>query len=177
MYKRQVPALETEGNLAGEADILPTVVDTSEQNAKDEIKREPGYKSWKKTVASAWNPEPEAEPYKPPKFILATDLHYLSAASHDDGQAFQTFVEHSDGKVTQYLPQLLEAFIDQVIEERPSALILSGDITMNGERVGHEELAEKLSRVKMCIRDRRRAARPCRHRRGLPRRHGCLPGP
>ena len=46
-----------------------------------------------------------------------------------------------------YLPELLEAFIDQVIAEHPSALILSGDISMNGEEINHEELAERLHRV------------------------------
>ena len=45
------------------------------------------------------------------------------------------------------LPELLEAFLDEVIEEKPSALVLSGDITMNGERMNHEELAGRLARV------------------------------
>ena len=56
-------------------------------------------------------------------------------------------MERSDGKVIQYLPELLEAFLDEVIEEKPSALVLSGDITMNGERMNHEELAGRLARV------------------------------
>lgn len=87
------------------------------------------------------------EPYVPPKVILATDLHYQSASGWDGGKAFQLFVERGDGKVVQYLPELLEAFIDEVIEERPSALVLSGDITMNGEKMNHEELAARLKRV------------------------------
>lgn len=37
--------------------------------------------------------------------------------------------------------------MDQVIEEHPSALVLSGDITMNGEKINHEELARGLMRV------------------------------
>lgn len=87
------------------------------------------------------------EPYVPPKLVLATDLHYQSARAGDGGPAFQLFVERSDGKVIQYLPELLEAFLDEVIEEKPSALVLSGDITMNGERMNHEELAGRLARV------------------------------
>ena len=47
----------------------------------------------------------------------------------------------------EYLPELLDAFMDQVIEENPAALVLSGDITMNGEKINHEELAEKLKKV------------------------------
>lgn len=49
--------------------------------------------------------------------------------------------------MVEYLPELLEAFMDQVIEEHPSALVLSGDITMNGEKINHEELARGLMRV------------------------------
>ena len=92
-------------------------------------------------------PQAPEEPYIPPRLILATDLHYQSALAGDGGEAFRLFVERSDGKVVQYLPELLEAFLDEVIEERPSALVLSGDITMNGERLNHEELAARLKRV------------------------------
>ena len=53
----------------------------------------------------------------------------------------------SDGKMVDYLPQLLDAFIDEMIEARPDAFLLTGDITMNGERVNHEELAGKLGRL------------------------------
>lgn len=114
-----------------------------------DIKRENGYNGWKKKLPSIWQmPAGEEIPYTPPRIIIATDLHYQSAASEDDGEAFKAFVEHGDGKVVRYLPELLEAFIDQVIEEKPSALVLSGDITMNGEKVGHEELAERLARVR-----------------------------
>ena len=65
----------------------------------------------------------------------------------DGGKAFNRFVERCDGKVVRYLPELLEAFMDEVIAEKPSALVLSGDITMNGEKLNHEELAARLKRV------------------------------
>jgi 3',5'-cyclic AMP phosphodiesterase CpdA len=41
----------------------------------------------------------------------------------------------------------LDAFIDEVLQSRPDALLLTGDITMNGERINHQELAEKLKRL------------------------------
>ncbi len=107
-----------------------------------------GYEGWKQQIAGAWTPPEETpEPYRPPRLVLATDLHYQSADADDGGKAFQEFVEHSDGKVVRYLPELLEAFLDEVIAERPSALVLSGDITMNGEKINHQELAQRLKRV------------------------------
>ena len=89
---------------------------------QDEVIRQEGYKEWKKKFPGMWTP-PQApeEPYIPPRLILATDLHYQSALAGDGGEAFRLFVERSDGKVVQYLPELLEAFLDEVIEERPSA--------------------------------------------------------
>ena len=106
------------------------------------------YDSWTKKIDGVWTPPQETEaPYVPPRLILATDLHYQSAAAGDGGEAYRKFVERCDGKVVDYLPQLLEAFMDEVIEERPSALILSGDITMNGEKMNHQELADRLMRV------------------------------
>ena len=111
------------------------------------IRRETGYKGWKKTIKQVWPEVPKEEPYTPPKIIQATDLHYQSASAEDDGAAFQLFVERCDGKVVKYLPQLLDAFMDQVIAERPAALILSGDITMNGEKINHKELADRLHKV------------------------------
>lgn len=123
-------------------------VATDSEAEKDQVVRQQGYKSWEKHFPGVWSPPEETEePYAPPKVLLATDLHFQSASGWDQGRAFQLFVERGDGKVVRYLPELLEAFIDEVIEERPSALVLSGDITMNGERMNHEELARRLKRV------------------------------
>ena len=105
---RHVTERETEG-------IKPEETETQSTENMDPLHRESGYTSWKKRLEGAWSQSPAEEPYTPPKIILATDLHYQSAACQDDGEAFQTFVAESDGKVIQYLPELLEAFIDQVI--------------------------------------------------------------
>ena len=138
---RKRPEDGTEDSRAG------TATD-SQAEKPEEVIREEGYTGWKKQFPGLWTPPQDTqEPYVPPKLVLATDLHYQSARAGDGGPAFQLFVERSDGKVIQYLPELLEAFLDEVIEEKPSALVLSGDITMNGERMNHEELAGRLARV------------------------------
>jgi len=132
----------------GTEDSQAKTATDSQAEKPEEVIREEGYTGWKKQVPGLWTPPQDTqEPYVPPKLVLATDLHYQSAQAGDGGPAFQLFVERSDGKVIQYLPELLEAFLDEVIEEKPSALVLSGDITMNGERMNHEELAGRLARV------------------------------
>ncbi len=132
----------------GTEDSRTKTATDSQAEKPEEVIREEGYTGWKKQFPGLWTPPQDTqEPYVPPKLVLATDLHYQSARAGDGGPAFQLFVERSDGKVIQYLPELLEAFLDEVIEEKPSALVLSGDITMNGERMNHEELAGRLARV------------------------------
>ena len=133
----------------GTEDSRAKTATDSQAEKPEEVIREEGYTGWKKQFPGLWTPPQDTqEPYVPPKLVLATDLHYQSAQAGDGGPAFQLFVERSDGKVIQYLPELLEAFLDEVIEEKPSALVLSGDITMNGERMNHEELAGRLARVR-----------------------------
>lgn len=81
------------------------------------------------------------------RVIVATDLHYLAPELTDNGPFFRRLIEQGDGKVMAYSEELIEAFVQQVIERKPDALILSGDLTFNGERASHKALAEKLQRV------------------------------
>lgn len=87
------------------------------------------------------NPEPEKV------LILGTDIHYLSRELTDGGSGFQYMVEHGDGKVVTYIEQITDAFLEEVIAAKPNVLILSGDLTLDGEKKSHEELAEKLYAV------------------------------
>ena len=138
-----------ESEPSGELPALPATPSAAEA-AEDWSRPDYRYDGWKTKLPGMWTPprEPEPEPpYAPPRLVLATDLHYQSALADDGGKAFNRFVERCDGKVVRYLPELLEAFMDEVIAEKPSALVLSGDITMNGEKLNHEELAARLKRV------------------------------
>lgn len=79
--------------------------------------------------------------------ILATDIHYFDSSLTDYGPRFQEMVEYGDGKVVTYIDEITDAFLEEVIQLRPNALILSGDLTLEGEKKSHESLAEKLYRV------------------------------
>lgn len=127
---------EPEIDFAEEEETKEDIAETGPEEEESDVpvEREEGYYGWKQELPQIFPSVPEEVPYEPPRLILATDLHYQSAQADDGGAAFQLFVERGDGKVVEYLPELLEAFMDQVIEEHPSALVLSGDITMNGER-------------------------------------------
>lgn len=79
--------------------------------------------------------------------IVATDPHYIAPSLTDHGEYFENMIHRSDGKVMEYIEELTDAFLDEVIDAAPDALILSGDLTFNGARESHEALAEKLRAV------------------------------
>lgn len=108
---------ESEAGLPGESSALPS------GEGQDE-----GY-DWEKTA------------------IIATDIHYLSGKLTDYGSGFQYMVDHGDGKVMTYVEQIVDAFIDEVIAAKPDLLLLTGDLTYNGEKLSHEEFAAKLYEV------------------------------
>ncbi len=79
--------------------------------------------------------------------ITASDLHYLAPELTDHGEYFRRVMENGDGKVTEYCVEITDAFLSEVIQQKPDALILTGDISFNGARASHESLAEKLRDV------------------------------
>lgn len=79
--------------------------------------------------------------------MVATDLHYISPELTDHGEYFQKVIRSADGKAMEYIEELTDAFVRQVIDQRPDALILSGDLTFNGARLSHTALAQKLLAV------------------------------
>lgn len=102
-----------------------------------------------RATASTAGSEANVQQEKPVNtVILATDMHYMAQELTDHGPAFTDMVEHGDGKVVPYISEIMEAFLDEVIMKKPGALILSGDVSFEGERLSHEELAGKLKRVK-----------------------------
>jgi 3',5'-cyclic AMP phosphodiesterase CpdA len=104
------------------------------------------------TACSNTNPDPSATAapdgeLKPVDFWVATDIHYLDKGLQDGGQAFQTYVSSGDGKQLPYIDEITEAFVHDVEQQKPKFVILSGDLTNNGERSSHEELVKKLKRM------------------------------
>ncbi len=82
-----------------------------------------------------------------PEIVIATDIHYLAKELTDFGSAFQEMDRNEDGKMASYVWEITDAFLNQVIDRRPQILILSGDLTLNGERASQEALAQQLKRV------------------------------
>lgn len=98
-------------------------------------------------VTEESEPAEEEKPYVPPTMIVASDLHYQSPKMTDFRESLDTYTEWNDGTVVPYLDVIADAFLEEVMMKKPSVLILSGDISQNGEKVNHQELAKKLKQV------------------------------
>jgi len=70
-----------------------------------------------------------------------TDIHYLAESLHDEGSAFKKLVYEGDGKNTELIHEILEAYRFALKKEKPDILLVTGDLTLNGEEASHLALA------------------------------------
>ena len=84
---------------------------------------------------------------RPLKLAVMADIHYLAPTLTDHGPCFETVIRNADGKVMDYSEELAEAFVGQMLREKPDALLIAGDLTFNGEADSHRTLAQKLRRI------------------------------
>ena len=97
-------------------------------------------------------PETETVAEKPAhatRVVLMTDIHYLAGSLRDEGEAFTTMVNHGDGKLVNYVEEIVDAALEEAISQNADVLILSGDLSLNGEEDSHKELAKKLDKVEL----------------------------
>lgn len=80
--------------------------------------------------------------YSEARLMVVSDLHYLDASLYPDRDLFQQALQGGDGKITQYGDELLSALYQEILAEQPDALIVTGDLTFNGEKKSHTALAE-----------------------------------
>ena len=89
----------------------------------------------------------QVPPAAPVTVAVASDLHYVGEAIEDGGELFTRVVEEGDGRQLNYIRPITDAFLAEVVKDKPDALILTGDLSFNGEKASHEELAAKLNKV------------------------------
>ena len=82
------------------------------------------------------------------KVMAVSDLHYLAKELYEGSELFLRALRAGDGKFTQYGDELLDALEKTVLREMPDALIVSGDLTFNGEKASHQALAERFARLR-----------------------------
>ncbi|MBQ4091035.1 MAG: metallophosphoesterase [Clostridia bacterium] len=93
--------------------------------------------------------EPSIEPGTREKTVfVATDLHLFSNnLISPDNSVYLKDRFTSDGRIQEYDYELIGALIEEVNAKKPEFLILTGDLTFNGELDSHLELSRLLSAV------------------------------
>lgn len=82
------------------------------------------------------------------RLFVASDLHYLSDdLLSDTNTVYRKETLTNDGRIQEKDTELLSMLIEKVNQEKPSFLVLTGDLTFNGEKVSHQALANELHTI------------------------------
>lgn len=81
------------------------------------------------------------------KIAAMSDTHYLPPDMIKDTADYKTHL-NSDRKMFTESSAILDKMLDTVREEQPDVLLISGDLTKDGELEGHRALAQKLEVLK-----------------------------
>ena len=79
--------------------------------------------------------------------MVISDDHVIAPSLHDNGQAFDTYAGNDAGADLKYSATIFKAFIAKALATKPDVVIISGDITNNGEKASHEYVAKQLRRL------------------------------
>lgn len=78
-------------------------------------------------------------------FYVASDTHIYNPEIIENKELFDYIaLNEGDGRLLNYAPEIFDAFIQEVLIAKPEYLILTGDLTLEGEKVSHEWLATQL---------------------------------
>ncbi len=77
------------------------------------------------------------------KIALLSDIHYLSPALYDTGEALAA-QEKAAGRHFYDQQMVLDKVWGDLLQEKPGVLLISGDLTHHGERQSHIELVARL---------------------------------
>lgn len=159
------PVKNSENNSTIETETAITEEESSEENTKEEseesseeileesqtdvIQEETRQNHGKqdKSDEASLSEESTIKPVNQDMLYLATDIHYYSSSLTDYGTAFTDYMNIDDGKDIKDIEKVVDVWIEKVKEERPAVVIISGDNTLNGEKVAHEELVKKLQEL------------------------------
>lgn len=81
---------------------------------------------------------------EPLNIWLATDIHYLSPSLTDYGTVFQEVALASGNKLIEHSGELLDSFLDKAKAGGADIVVLTGDLTFDGEMQSLLDIVEKV---------------------------------
>lgn len=86
----------------------------------------------------------KAVKYPDVRFAVLSDLHYYDSALGTEGSAFEACLQ-SDRKLLKESSTLIGLAVNKIIDSHVEFVLVSGDLTKDGELVCHQQVAESLS--------------------------------
>jgi 3',5'-cyclic AMP phosphodiesterase CpdA len=84
--------------------------------------------------------------YPPCRFAVISDTHYFDKSLWDDGAALQKYLA-INSKLLEQSADILDYAVDTILKSNVQFVLLSGDITKDGEKLDHEMVAKALARL------------------------------
>lgn len=80
--------------------------------------------------------------------VHVSDMHYFSPSLIENEDFMWKVAMDSDGKDTVQSALIAQAFVDDMLKLKPDVIVITGDLTLNGEEASHEELRDLLGKLK-----------------------------
>ncbi|MBE6899315.1 MAG: metallophosphoesterase [Ruminococcaceae bacterium] len=85
----------------------------------------------------------------PLRIVTVTDLHFTGKEYFSYKGTFAAANDsNGTGKQIRYVEEIFDAFISEMLSEKPDYILITGDLAFNGAKVSHLAVAEKLSVLK-----------------------------
>lgn len=81
------------------------------------------------------------------RIVIISDVHLLSPELITPGSAIDR-ADAGETKMMAMSDNIMTAITDSIIKMEPTVVLLTGDLTNNGERLSHERMAQHLARMK-----------------------------
>jgi 3',5'-cyclic AMP phosphodiesterase CpdA len=106
-----------------------------------------GWLKSRPSIEYAVNQNPSAAPaYPDVRFAVISDTHMYDHSLGVTGSAFEA-VMNSDRKQLRESGELMDYAINEILRSDAQFVLISGDLTKDGELINHEVLTKKLSRL------------------------------
>ncbi len=91
----------------------------------------------------------EAQAVYPENFTFAimSDIHYFSPSLYGDNADYTT-AENSDRKMFRESSDILDKALADIVAAKPNMVIVPGDLTKDGELVGHQKVAKRFEEAR-----------------------------
>ncbi|WP_434056250.1 metallophosphoesterase [Lacticaseibacillus salsurae] len=88
--------------------------------------------------------EPVLSNESKPTLWVTSDTHFIAPSLHDHKHAWQMINGSAAGKDLYDQPIAIHAFVQEALKQKPTAVIITGDVTFNGELASAQSIAKRL---------------------------------